>query len=174
MKTTACVGFVSGKSGTGKTTLLVEVVRILRERGYRVGTIKHARHEVHIDREGSDSWRHARAGSEVVVLAGPGLLATLRKSVRPTLADALTEASAGTDIVLVEGFKDDHLPKIEIYRSGYSEELLFMVPQSEDTGIIAVATDIPLDVAVPVLPLDDPEKVCDFIVERFLNDCTGV
>ena len=163
------VAFVAKKSGTGKTTLLVEVLKVLKKRGHRVGTIKHALHEIHPDKEGTDSRRHAQAGSDVCVLAGPGLLATVKKIPQPMLEDALAEASPGTEIVLIEGFKDSHVEKIEVYRSGHSDRLLCGEPQGKDMGIVAVASDVPLELTIPVLPLNDPVIVCDFIVERFLN-----
>lgn len=166
------VAFVAEKSGAGKTTLLVEVLKVLKKRGHRVGTVKHALHEIQLDREGTDSWRHAQAGSDVCVLAGPGFLATVRRLPKPMLEDALAEASLGTDIVLVEGFKNALLMKIEVYRSGHSDRLLCEEPQGKDMGIVAVASDVPLEVSIPVLPLNDPVEVCDFIVERFLNKST--
>jgi molybdopterin-guanine dinucleotide biosynthesis protein MobB len=168
--TTKAVAFVAERSGSGKTTLLVEVLKLLKKRGYRVGTIKHAVHEVQLDREGSDSWRHAQAGADVCVIAGVGTLATIRKRERPSLEEALTQASNGMDFVLVEGFKDIPISKIEVYRSGHSQHLLCKDPQAAGSDIIAVASDVPLDLPIPVLQLNDPVQVCDFIVEHFLNN----
>ena len=167
--TRRAVAFIADHSGAGKTTLLLAVLKVLKERGFRVGTVKHARHGVQLDRPDTDSWRHAVAGSDVSVIAGPGLLATFRKQADATLEEALEQASEGTDIVLVEGFRDALLPKIEVYRSGHSGKLICEGSLGKDTGVVAVASDVPLEVDVPVLPLNDPVKVCDFIVEHFLN-----
>ena len=165
------VAFVSLRSGTGKTTLLTAVLKCLKERGYRVGTVKHSRHEIVLDTKGKDSARHVEAGSDVTVAVGPGIMVTVRRVGEPSLRDVLVEASKTTDIVLVEGFKDSSLPKIEVFRSDHSELPLWL--ENEDGAereIIAVASDVPLAAGKPVLPLNDPGKVCDFIEKRFLLD----
>lgn len=164
------VAFVAERSGTGKTTLLLKVLALLKERGYRVGTVKHALHEIQLDKEGSDSWRHAQAGADICVIAGRGILATLRKVEQPSLEEALAHVSHDTDIVLVEGFKELPISKIEVYRQGHSRRLMCRDPGGTDTGIIAVASDVPLNISVPVLSLDDPVQVCNFLVEHFLNN----
>jgi molybdopterin-guanine dinucleotide biosynthesis protein MobB len=164
------VAFVADRSGSGKTTLLTEVLRLLKERGFRVGTVKHALHEVQLDREGTDSWHHTQAGADVCVIAGTGTLTTIMRRERPSLDEALALASRGTDIILVEGFKDVPIKKIEVYRNGHSQRLLCREPQAAGSDIIAVASDVSLDVPVPVLSLNDPVQVFDFIVEHFLNN----
>ncbi|MDF1526624.1 MAG: molybdopterin-guanine dinucleotide biosynthesis protein B [bacterium] len=163
------VAFIAGRSGTGKTTLMEALLTVLKGKGYRVGTVKHSGHQAAMDREGSDSWRFTQAGADITVLAASGQLAVLRNIDQPSLEDALLEASSGTDIVLVEGFKEMNLPKIEVYRSEHSEGLYFRRDKEPDPYLIAVASDTPLDIDVPVLNLNDPEEVCKFIVERFLK-----
>jgi len=163
------VAFVAAQSGTGKTTLIEDLVPLLKEKGYRVGAIKHSRHGAKMDKEGSDSWRFKSAGADVTVLAAKGQLAVLRAIADPSLDDALLEASSGTDIVLVEGFKEMSVPKIEIFRSRHSEELHCRRDGNTDPYLIAVASDIPLDVDVPVLNLNDPKEVCAFIVEQIIE-----
>jgi molybdopterin-guanine dinucleotide biosynthesis protein MobB len=164
------VAFVADSSGTGKTTLLVNVLKLFKERGYRVGTVKHALHEVQMDKEGTDSWRHAQAGADVCVVAGTGVLATFRKKDHASLDDALAQVFQDTDIVFVEGFKDTSISKIEVYRHDHSERLMCNDPQMTCSDIVAVASDVPLDVSIPVLSLNDPVQVFDFIVEHFLNN----
>ena len=169
----AAVAFVSRRSGTGKTTLLTAVLKCLKGRGYRVGTVKHSRHEIVFDMEGKDSARHVEAGSDVTVVAGPGIMGTVRRVDEPSFRDALVEASKTTDIVLVEGFKGSSLPKIEVFRSDHSQLPLWLEnEEGVEKDIIAVASDVPLEVGKPVLPLNDPERVCDFIEQRFLLDST--
>ena len=162
------VAFIAGRSGTGKTTLMEALVTVLKGNGYRVGTVKHSRHEASMDREGSDSWRFTQAGADITVLAAKGQLAVLRNIDQPSLEDALLEASSGTDIVLVEGFKEMNVPKIEVYRSEHSKDLYSQRDKDPDPYLIAVASDTPLEVDIPVLDLNDPDSVCEFIIERFL------
>ena len=163
------VAFIAGRSGTGKTTLMEALVTMLKGKGYRVGTVKHSGHEAAMDREGSDSWRFTQAGADIIVLAAKGQLAVLRNIDQPSLEDALLEASSGTDIVLVEGFKEMNVPKIEVYRSEHSEDLYSRRDKDPDPYLIAVASDTPLDIDVPVLNLNDPEEVYEFIVERIIK-----
>ncbi len=167
------VAFVAASSGTGKTTLMEALVIRLKEKGYRVGAVKHSGHDAAIDKEGSDSWRFTRAGTDVTVLAAKGQLAVLRTIKQPTLDDALLEASSGTDIVLVEGFKEMPVSKIEVYRSGHSEEIYCRGDKGPDPYLVAVASDISLDLDVPVLNLNDPDEVCEFIVERIIKGRKG-
>jgi len=154
------VAFIAATSGTGKTTLMEAVIGMLRGKGYRVGTVKHSAHEALVDREGSDSWRFAQAGSDVTVLAAKGLLAVLRAVELPSVEEALLAASADTDIVLVEGFREMCLPKIEVYRSGHSQTLYCRRKEFTDPGLVAVASDTPLEIDVPVLDINRPEEVC--------------
>ena len=163
------VAFIAARSGTGKTTLMEALVPRLKEKGYRVGTVKHSTHEAVVDREGSDSWRFTRAGADVTVLAANGQLAVFRAIEEPSLDDALLEASSGTDIVLVEGFKEMSVPKIEVYRSGHSGKLHCRGEEYSDPYLVAVVSDIPLDLDVPVLDLNDPDEVCEFVIERFIK-----
>lgn len=164
------LAFVSSRSGTGKTTLMEAMVKRLKGKGYRVGVVKHSGHEVSFDREGSDSWRLTRAGSDVTVLAARGFLAVLRAVDRPSLDTAFLEASSGTDIVLVEGFKEMAVPKIEVYRSAHCHELCCRGERGIDPHLVAVASDVPLDLDVPVLDLNDHDEIFGFILKRILGD----
>ena len=163
------VAFVASGSGTGKTSLVEALVALLKAKGYRVGTVKHSGHDAAMDREGSDSWRFRRAGSDVTVLAAKRQLAVLLAVEQPSIDDAVRYASAGTDIVLVEGYKEVAVPKIEIFRSKCADGLFSRRDGFEDPYLIAVASDIPLDMDVPVLDLNDPDEVCEFVIERFLK-----
>ena len=163
------VAFIAARSGTGKTTLIQGLIIRLKKQNYRVGTVKHTRHEASLDREGSDSWRFTQAGSDVTVLAAMGQLHVMRAMAQTSLDAVLLEASTGTDIVLVEGFKEMPVPKIEVYRAGHSEELFCRSKENTDPDLVAVASDTPLDLDVPVLDLNDPDEICEFIVERFVK-----
>lgn len=163
------IAFIASSSGTGKTSLVEALVALLKAKGYRVGTVKHSSHEAAMDREGSDSWRLRRAGSDVTVLAARGQLAVLMAVEQASIDDAVRYASAGTDIVLVEGYKEMAIPKIEIFRSTCADGLFSRRDGFADPHLIAVASDVPLDVDVPVLDLNDPDEVCEFVIERFLK-----
>lgn len=155
------IGF-AGWSGAGKTTLLVRVIPLLTASGLRVATIKHAHHGFDIDRPGKDSWAHREAGaSEVLVASGRrwALMHELRDTPEPSLAELLTHL-APADLVLVEGFKREAFPKIEVHRAGNGKALLY----NEDPCIVAIAADTPLPGAtVPVLGLDDAAAVAAFV-----------
>lgn len=160
------LAIVASRAGTGKTTLIEALVRKLKELGYRVGTVKHSGHDAAPDREGSDTWRFRSAGSDVTVLVSGGQIAVVRSLDQDPLETALA-ASPDTDIVLLEGFKDLPVPKIEVYRSGHSGDLYCRRERAGDPDLIAVASDVPLDLDVPVLDLNNPAEICAFIVERF-------
>jgi len=96
---------IVGKSGSGKTTLLEGLIRELKQRGYRVGTIKHDAHAFEIDRPGTDTWRHAQAGSEHVVISLAQRVASIRRVEREQRLDELAAGMADVDIVLTEGYR---------------------------------------------------------------------
>ncbi|NOY85712.1 MAG: molybdopterin-guanine dinucleotide biosynthesis protein B [Deltaproteobacteria bacterium] len=157
-------------SGAGKTTLLEKVVIGLKGRGYKVGAMKHTGHSVAFDKEGSDSWRFSRAGADVTVISSPGSVALRRKAEEDLSIDAMVQRYGLTDldIMLVEGHKQAPYPKIEIHRECLGPELLCR-GGTRDPFLEAIASDTPLEVDVPVLPLDNAGVVCDFIVKRFLE-----
>ena len=165
------VSFVA-KSGTGKTTLLEKVIGELTRRGYRVGTIKHDAHRFEIDHEGKDSWRLTRAGASPMVISSAEKLAMVHPNARGemTLEEIIYRFMTEADLVVTEGYKTGGLPRIEVHRSARSPELLCVGPDGsvQDHRLIAVVSDHPWDLPVPVLPLDHPGAVCEFLEERFL------
>lgn len=154
---------VVGKSDTGKTTLLVKLVAELKRRGYRVATVKHDTHGFEVDQPGKDSWRHAQAGSDVVVISGPNRLALIEKRQREATLDEIAGRVGNVDIILTEGYKRGDKPKIEVSRREKGSELLC----TEDE-LIAIATDQPFAMNVPQFDLDDAAGLVDLIEERFL------
>jgi molybdopterin-guanine dinucleotide biosynthesis protein B len=154
-------------SGTGKTTLLRALVGLLRQRGLRVGVVKHAHHDFDIDHPGKDSYELRAAGATRTVVASRRRWALLVELAEPrdepSLADLLpTMCTSDVDLVLVEGFKHEPIPKIELHRAVLGHPLLF--PQ--DPSIVAVATDGPIDLpgTLPRLDLDRPVQVLDFVL----------
>ena len=153
---------LAGWSGSGKTTLITKVIPVLIRRGLKIATIKHAHHEFDIDRPGKDSWLHREAGaSEVIVSSGRrwALVHELRSAPEPSLVELLAKLSPA-DLVIVEGFKRQTYPKLEIYRAAVGKPLIY----PEDDCIVAIAADVPLPRAqLPVLMLDEIEGIADVI-----------
>jgi len=166
--TARIVSFVA-KSGTGKTTLLEKVIVILKERGFRVGVIKHDAHRFDIDHPGKDSHRLTAAGADTMLICSPEKLALVKRhQVAPEVEELVATYFSDVDILLTEGFKKSALPKIELHRRERSETLICRGEQYDPT-LVAVASDEPLELDVPVLDLNSAEQVADFVVERFIK-----
>ncbi len=170
MSKPAVVSIVA-KSGTGKTTLLEKLIAELKRRGYRVGAVKHDAHRFDIDREGKDSWRLTRAGADTMVITSPAKVAMVKINAgaeEPSLAETIDRLFQDVDIVLTEGFKKSGMPKIEVHRRERSEVLLCR-GEEHDPTLVAVASDTPWTLDVPVFGINDAGAICDFIEERFLR-----
>lgn len=167
--TVPVLGFAA-YSGTGKTTLLVKLLPLLAARSLRVGVIKHAHHTFEIDYPGKDSYelRHAGATQMLIGSRRRWALVVETGGEQPlSLADHIARLDHDQlDLILVEGFKPETIPKIELHRPSLGMPLLF----PDDPGIIAIASDAPLTVAtkLPLLDLNAPEQLRDFIIERFI------
>jgi molybdopterin-guanine dinucleotide biosynthesis protein MobB len=155
---------VIGKSGSGKTTLLEKLIPELKRRGYRVATIKHHSHSgFEIDYPGKDSWRHAQAGSEHVIIAAPGKIASYRLLERELKLDEIADGINNVDIILVEGYKRAGKPALEVIRAANNLELVGSAAQR-----FAVAADVALDVEVPQFSLNDVDGIANLIEALFL------
>lgn len=162
------ISFVA-KSGTGKTTLLEKVITELKSRGYRVGAIKHDAHRFEIDHPGKDSHRLTTAGADTMLISSPEKLALVKKhEASPPIDELIATYFGDVDIILTEGFKKSGLPKIEVHRRERSSTLLCR-GEEQDPTLLAVVSDEPLELDVPVLDLNDPEQVADFVEKRFLR-----
>jgi len=153
---------IAGYSGSGKTTLLEKLIPQLTGRGLSVSVIKHAHHGFDIDRPGKDSYRHREAGASEVLLSCHdrwALMRERRSEQEVTLAELLGRL-APCDLVLIEGFKQEPVPKLEVYRPENGKPPLF--PERRD--IVAVATDVAIDTDLPKLPLNDMAAIADFII----------
>ena len=153
-------------SGSGKTTLLEQLIPLLKARQIRCGLIKHTHHQMDIDTPGKDSYRLRKAGADQVMVASQqrwALMTETADNLKPLdlhfLASRL-DASL-LDLVLVEGFKNETVPKIVVWR----EETGRDAGELLDKHVIAVASDRPLTVGVPWLDLNRPEQVADFIMQ---------
>ena len=157
------------KSGTGKTTLLEKVIARLKERGYRVGVVKHDAHRFDIDHPGKDSYRLTAAGADTMLISSPEKLAMVKKQAEaPPIEEILSTYFTDVDIVLTEGFKKSSMPKIELHRKERSATLLCRGEEFDPT-LVAVASDERLELDVPVLDLNDAVQVADFIEKSFLK-----
>jgi molybdopterin-guanine dinucleotide biosynthesis adapter protein len=153
---------LAGWSGAGKTTLLAKVIPRLVARGLRVSTLKHAHHGFDVDQPGKDSHSHRMAGATEVLVGSSArfaLVHELRGEDEPTLGMLIRKLSP-VDLVLVEGYKREPHPKLEVHRAAVGKPLL----QPEDPAIVAIASDVPLTVGVPVVDIDDIDRIAEILV----------
>ena len=157
---------IVGKSDAGKTTLLEKLVSELTVRGYRIGTIKHDVHGFDIDHEGKDSWRHKHAGARIVAISSPKKVAVVRDVDREETLDGLAENYfQDVDIILTEGYKRESKPKIEVFRSQVHDQPLCR----NDNHLVALVSDIPLDLGVLRFELNDIKGLAEFLEQEFLT-----
>ena len=161
------IGFCA-HSGTGKTTLLKQIIPILKGRGFKLGIVKHAHHDFDTDRPGKDSYELRKAGAKNMLVSSSRRWALINEhfseNEEATLAELVDIITRQTlDIVLVEGFKRETFPKIELHRRGLEHPYMYR----QDSHVVALATDEnpPSDITIPVLDINDPEQIADFIVE---------
>ena len=154
---------IVGNSGAGKTTLLERLIPALKQKGLRVGVVKHDAHRFDIDHPGKDSHRLTAAGADTMVITSAEKLAMVKRhTASPPIEDLLAPYFTDVDLVLVEGFRGSSLPKIEVHRKEFRRALICR-GERNDPGLAAVASDEPLDLDVPVLDLNDPEAIAEFI-----------
>ncbi len=159
---------IAGWSGAGKTTALVSLIPVLVGRGLRVATLKHAHHDFDVDVPGKDSWRHRQAGASQVIVASARRwvqIHELREAAEPGLATLLAQIE-DCDLVLVEGYKRDPLPKLEIHRPAVGKPALYL----QDAHVRVVATDVRglPDCRLPQVDLNDPEALADAVLQHAL------
>jgi molybdopterin-guanine dinucleotide biosynthesis adapter protein len=154
----------AGYSGSGKTTLIERVIPLVIARGLKVSLIKHAHHTFDVDQPGKDSYRHRQAGCmEVLVTSSRrwALVHELRGAPEPGLGEQLEHLSP-CDLVLVEGYKRERIPKLEVYRASVGEPLI----HPHDENVVAVASDAPVQTSLPQLDINAPDAVADFILQH--------
>lgn len=164
---------IAAYSGTGKTTLLTQLIPRLKSRGIRTGIIKHTHHAMDIDKPGKDSHTLRKAGTDQIIVASNKRWALITETPESTSVDlnAMARRMDHTrlDLILAEGFKQETVPKILLWRRLPGRPV---VP-SLDPDVIAVASDIPLAVAIPVLALNQPDQIADFICHWRENLLSG-
>ncbi len=154
---------VIGWKNSGKTSLMERLVSEITGRGFSVSTVKHVHHSVDLDQPGKDTFRHRAAGAREVVLASADRFALMveHRGPEPELP-AILARLAPVDLVLVEGYKRDAHPKVEVWRAETGQALI----QPQDPLVRAVATDAALVLPVPVLDLNDTRAIADFILRE--------
>jgi molybdopterin-guanine dinucleotide biosynthesis adapter protein len=156
---------LAGWSGSGKTTLLTKVIPCIIARGLRVSTLKHAHHDFDIDQPGKDSHSHRVAGATEVLIGSKrrwALVHELRGAAEPRLNTLLQKLSP-VDLVLIEGYKREPHPKLEVYRAANGKPLL----HPDDSSIVAIASDVPLPARqIPLVDLDDVERIADILIRH--------
>ena len=158
-------------SGTGKTTLLTQIIPVLKHHGVRIGLIKHSHHNFQIDQPGKDSFRLREAGASPVMLVSThrrAIITEITPEQEPRLDDQLKLFDQSElDLILVEGFKAEQFPKIELHRPSLNKPLLY----PNDPNIIAIASDCTLETPDYLIQLDinQPEMIADFILNQFMR-----
>jgi molybdopterin-guanine dinucleotide biosynthesis protein B len=156
---------LAGWSGAGKTTLLSKLIPRLVARGLTVSTIKHAHHAFDLDQPGKDSHTHRMAGASEVLVGSAGrwaLVHELRGAPELTLPELLAKLSP-VDLVIIEGYKREPHPKLEVHRTANGKPLI----HPDDPHIVAIASDTPLNgVRVPVVGLNDIDAIARLVTER--------
>lgn len=164
------LGFLA-HSGTGKTTLLIKLITILRKKKYRIGMVKHAYHDFDIDKQGKDSYKLRKAGASKMLIGAKkrwALMVDADEDQEFSLSEHIMKLqNDDLDLILVEGFQLDDIPKIELIRPALGHDFFF--PEDED--VIAIATDDPLPIAIdlPILNINDPDAIVAFIQQQFLS-----
>jgi molybdopterin-guanine dinucleotide biosynthesis protein B len=156
---------IVGRSKSGKTTLIEKLIHEFRERGYRVGTIKHHFHtDETLDTPGKDTYRHARAGAERVILVSPLTTVTFDYHTEPDPLPQLLGYMSGFDLVLTEGFSRSGLPAIEVLRAARTT-----TPFPELDDRLAIAADFPVPGFHPTFNLNDIPAIADFVARYIAN-----
>lgn len=151
---------LAGFSNSGKTTFLENLIVELKNRGYRIGVIKHTHHRIAVDKPGTDTWRHAQAGADLVALAAPGCISLMRNCPEDPAPEKVVSMFSGVDLIIIEGYKKGKWPKIEVFQSGTAER-----PVIPPTELLAVVSDEqpPDHTAVPYLGLNDITGAADLL-----------
>jgi molybdopterin-guanine dinucleotide biosynthesis protein B len=165
MKKIPAVISIIGKSKSGKTSLIEKLIPEFKRRGYKVGVLKHAGHGFQMDKEGKDSQRHKKAGANAVMVASSDKFALIQ-DVGEKSVDDLIGYFNDVNLLIIEGYKQEKKPKIEVFRknSGHKEPFCM-----EDPNLIAFVTDCGFCSDIPVFSLNDIPGVADFIEKNILS-----
>lgn len=163
------ISIVATQSNMGKTTLIEKLIKIFKSRNYGVGVLKHDVHKFDIDKEGKDSWRFTQAGADNVAIASSEKLAMVQILQEERSIEQIIKLFENVDIILIEGFKKNNYPKIEVNRKGTNHKLLCEDEAFNKDTFIGIATDESLDVNIPNLDLNDAVAIADFIEKKLIK-----
>jgi molybdopterin-guanine dinucleotide biosynthesis protein B len=155
---------VVGRAKVGKTTFLVKLIAELTRRGYEIAVIKHTVHAFDFSEPGKDTHKHTKAGAKAVALASAHELVLTHPLKSELEIDQIAAMLGSVDLILTEGYKRAHKPKIEVSRRDVGTELV-----SRTTEVIAVVSDHPIDLEVPRFDLDDASGVANLVERRYLS-----
>ncbi|NOX09985.1 MAG: molybdopterin-guanine dinucleotide biosynthesis protein B [Gammaproteobacteria bacterium] len=168
MNKTPIIGFAAS-SGTGKTTLLLELIPLLKEQGVRIAVIKHSHHDFDIDQPGKDSYRLRKSGADQTLIASAwrwALITETPEQKPPTLNRLVQKLDHDQiDMILVEGFKHESFPKIELHRIATGKALLY----PDDSSIIAIACDTDIKAPITCLDINNPARIAEYITQYLLK-----
>ena len=155
---------ITGWKNVGKTYYASLIIKLLVKRGYQVGSIKHAHHDFDIDKPGTDSFKHREAGSNQVIISSSKRWAkiTENKNENEKSLDELIQELQNVDVIVVEGFKKDNHPKIEILSKDLKNR------NKETKNVIAIVSDDFKDTITPVYKENDIENLVEFIIKKIL------
>ncbi len=155
---------IVGKSGSGKTSLIERLITEFKGRGYRIASVKHCPHGMEIDKPGKDSWKFSQAGSDAVVFSSLDKLVFVKNvDGDSSITEILRMIGGDFDLVLIESYKKDRAPKIEVHRKELGDD--FICPTE---ALSAIITDEQLEIDKPQFPLNDTSAIADFIEKNFL------
>jgi len=158
---------IVGKSDSGKTYLIEQLVSGLTSRGYRIATIKHDVHGFEMDREGKDSWRHKQAGASTVIVSSPTKIAMIKEVEQEASLEWIRDSwIRDADLILTEGYKRAEYPKVEVSLFTDSDQLIC----TERSRLVAVVADHGVSLDVPVSGKEEIPRFVDWVEERFLQD----
>ncbi len=157
---------IVGKSKSGKTVLMEQLIAEFKRRGYKVAALKHSRGGLEIDRPGKDSWRFAQAGSDAVLVSTPGKLVYIKNSDHDlNIEEIVSIINDEFDLLLVEGLKKSKIPKIEVHRKEMGNDLLCSPEE-----LSAIVTDEAFAADIAQFPWGDAVGVADFIEKNFVSE----
>ena len=164
------ISIVSAKSDMGKTTLIEGLIRTFKAGGYRVGVLKYDVQKFEIDKEGKDSYRFTKAGADTMIIASAKKLAMVQVLKEEESIDTVIDRFEGMDLIIIEGFKSNSYPQIEVHIRERTSKLLINSSEFDASNIIALATDEILEsVKLPQLDLNNVEEIACFIEEKVIK-----
>lgn len=158
------LSIVATKSGMGKTTLIEKVIGILKKRGYSVGVLKHDAHNFEIDKKGKDSYRFTEAGADNVIISSREKIAMVRQLKEELSVEEIIKLFGNIDIIIIEGFKNNNFPKIEVHRKEIDTEFLYNNANFNTSTFIAIASDEDIKADIQVLDINNYLSIAEFII----------